>query len=53
MAFGHLMRSAVVTPLFWWFPKNKCIKFDLIGQTVPEIYEYYMKMGHIWATLLL
>ena len=44
LAFGHPLRSAVVTPLFCWFPKNN-------GQTVAEKFERYMTMGHIWANL--
>ena len=28
MAFWHLLRSTVVTLLSWWFPENKCTKFD-------------------------
>ena len=53
MAFGHLLRSAVVTRLFYWFPKNKCTKFDPNGQKVPKKFERYMKMGHIWVNLLI
>ena len=53
MAFGHLLRSIVVTCLFCWFLKNKCTKSDPNQIDVPEKFERYMKMGHISANVFI
>ena len=51
MAFRHLLRSAVITPLFTGLQRISVQNLIFTGQTVPEKFELYMKMGHIWANL--